>query len=47
GGISYVISKIRRRWYEEYLSNLEALAETILEVMKDAAPTAEAAWGPK
>ncbi|BDH79642.1 flagellar motor protein MotA [Methanothermobacter tenebrarum] len=48
GGISYVISKIRRRWYEEYLSNLEALAETILEVMKDATPTtAEAAWRPK
>ncbi|MDI9624774.1 MAG: MotA/TolQ/ExbB proton channel family protein [Methanothermobacter sp.] len=48
GGISYVISKIRRRWYEEYLSNLEALAETILEVMKDATPTtAEAAWRSK
>lgn len=44
GGISYVISKIRRRWYEEYLSNLEALAETILEVMKNVTPTtAEAA----
>ncbi len=48
GGISYVISKIRRRWYEEYLSNLEALAETILEVMKDATPkTAEATWRSK
>jgi len=39
GSISYVISKVRRRWYEEHLSNLEALAETILEVMKGAAPT--------
>jgi len=47
GGISYVISKIRRRWYEEYLSNLEALAETILEVMKDATPATEAAWRSK
>ncbi|BAW31075.1 MAG TPA: MotA/TolQ/ExbB proton channel family protein [Methanothermobacter sp.] len=47
GGIAYVISKIRRRWYEEYLSNLEALSETIIEVMKDVAPTAEAAWKSK
>lgn len=47
GGISYVISKIRRRWYEEYLSNLEALAETILEVMKDAKTPTEATWRSK
>jgi biopolymer transport protein ExbB/TolQ len=33
GGIAYVISKIRRRWYEEYLSNLDALCESTLEVM--------------
>ena len=33
GGIAYVISKIRRRWYEEYLSNLDALCEATLEVM--------------
>ncbi|NYB52143.1 MAG: MotA/TolQ/ExbB proton channel family protein [Methanobacteriaceae archaeon] len=33
GGVAYVISKIRRRWYEEYLSNLDALCEAALEVM--------------
>lgn len=33
GGIAYTISKIRRRWYEEYLSNLDALCEATLEVM--------------
>ncbi|MBV1767604.1 MAG: MotA/TolQ/ExbB proton channel family protein, partial [Methanobacterium sp.] len=36
GGIAYFISKVRRRWYEEYLSNLETLAETVLEVNKNA-----------
>jgi len=43
GGVSYAISKIRRRWYGEYLSDLEALVETTLEVMKNAAPTTEEA----
>jgi biopolymer transport protein ExbB/TolQ len=33
GGIAYVISKVRRRWYSEYLSNLETLVDSILEVM--------------
>ncbi|EKQ50601.1 MAG: biopolymer transport protein [Methanobacterium sp. Maddingley MBC34] len=33
GAIAYVISKVRRRWYEEYLSNLDALCEAALEVM--------------
>jgi len=33
GGVGYVISKVRRRWYEEYLSNLDALCESALEVM--------------
>ncbi len=33
GGIAYVISKVRRRWYEEYLSNVDALCEAALEVM--------------
>ncbi|WJI10286.1 MotA/TolQ/ExbB proton channel family protein [Methanobacterium sp. CWC-01] len=33
GGVAYFISKIRRRWYEEYLSNLDALCESVLEVM--------------
>lgn len=36
GGIAYVISKVRRRWYEEYLSNLDALCEAALEVMTHA-----------
>ena len=36
GGIAYVISKVRRRWYEEYLSNLDALCESALEVMAHA-----------
>ncbi|ADL58647.1 MULTISPECIES: MotA/TolQ/ExbB proton channel family protein [Methanothermobacter] len=39
GGIAYVISKVRRRWYEEYLSNLETMAEAVLEVMDNAAQT--------
>jgi biopolymer transport protein ExbB/TolQ len=34
GGIAYVISKIRRRWYEEYISNLDTLVDSVLEVMK-------------
>jgi len=33
GGIAFVISKVRRRWYEEHLSTLEALAESVLEVV--------------
>jgi biopolymer transport protein ExbB/TolQ len=39
GGIAYVISKVRRRWYEEYISNLDTLADVVLEVMKDGAKT--------
>ncbi|WP_414469791.1 MotA/TolQ/ExbB proton channel family protein [Methanobacterium sp. ACI-7] len=39
GGIAYVISKVRRRWYEESISNMETLAESILEVMKNAPKT--------
>ncbi|MDP1552092.1 MAG: MotA/TolQ/ExbB proton channel family protein [Methanobacteriaceae archaeon] len=34
GGIAYVVSKIRRRWYEEYISNLDTLVDSVLEVMK-------------
>lgn len=33
GGIAFVISRIRKRWYEEYLSALEALMEALLEVL--------------
>lgn len=35
GGIAYVISKVRRRWYEENLSALDTLAESVLEVMEN------------
>ena len=34
GAVAYVTSKIRRRWYDDYLSNLDALAETILETIE-------------
>lgn len=34
GGIAYVVSKVRRRWYEEYISNLDTLVDSVLEVMK-------------
>ena len=33
--IVYTISKIRRRWYDDQLSTLDALAESILEVLED------------
>jgi len=31
-GIAFVISRLRKRWYEDYLSALEALMESLLEV---------------
>lgn len=31
GAVTYFVSKVRRRWYEEYLSNLDALADTVLD----------------
>ena len=31
GAIAYVISKIRRRWYEEYSSNLQLFVNAVLE----------------
>ncbi len=31
GAIAYVISKVRRRWYEEYLSNLQLFVNAVLE----------------
>ena len=34
GGICYVISKVRRRWYEEQMSTLEVLMESVLEALK-------------
>ncbi|ABR54091.1 MotA/TolQ/ExbB proton channel [Methanococcus vannielii SB] len=35
GGICYVISKIRRRWYEEQMYNLESILESFLEALKN------------
>ncbi|MCC7553805.1 MAG: MotA/TolQ/ExbB proton channel family protein [Methanobacteriaceae archaeon] len=34
GGLAYVISKIRKRWYEEYISDLDALVDSVLDFMK-------------
>lgn len=31
GAVAYVISKIRRRWYEEYSSNLQLFVNSVLE----------------
>ncbi len=33
GGVAFAISKLRKRWYEDYLSSLEALMESLLEVI--------------
>lgn len=35
GGLSYFVSKIRRRWYEEYLSDLDSLIDVVLEGMNN------------
>lgn len=37
--IAFIISRIRRRWYEDKLSTLEALAESLLEVLQNAKKT--------
>lgn len=39
GGIAYVISKVRKRWYEDNLTTLETLSESILEVLDNAPQT--------
>lgn len=36
GGVAYVISKVRRRWYEDNLSTLDTLTESVLEVLDNA-----------
>lgn len=33
GALAYVISKLRNRWYEEYLSNLDVLSDAVLDFM--------------
>ena len=35
GAVAYVISKIRRRWYEEYSSNLQLFVNAVLENLKN------------
>jgi biopolymer transport protein ExbB/TolQ len=32
-GVAFVISRLRKRWYEDYLSSLEAMMESLLEVL--------------
>lgn len=33
-GIAFAISRLRKRWYEDYLSSFEALLESLLEVFE-------------
>ena len=33
--VAYVVSKIRRRWYEQYLSNLDALSKAVLDRLNE------------
>lgn len=33
--VAYVISKLRKRWYEEDLSNLEVLINSTLEILEN------------
>ena len=33
-GVAYAISQLRKRWYEDYLAGLEALMESLLEVLE-------------
>ena len=34
GAVAYFVSKVRRRWYEEYLSNLDVLADALIDKLK-------------
>ncbi|MDR0913335.1 MAG: MotA/TolQ/ExbB proton channel family protein [Methanobrevibacter sp.] len=31
GALAYMVSKIRRRWYDEYLANIDAISDAILD----------------
>lgn len=33
GALCYVLSKIRRRWYDKYISDLDALSDAVLDYM--------------
>ena len=35
GAVAYVISKVRRRWYEEYSSNLQLFVNAVLENLNE------------
>ncbi len=35
GALAYFLGKIRGHWYENYLSNLDALSDTVLDYMKN------------
>ncbi len=37
--VAFTISRIRRRWYEDQLSTLDTLAESVLEVLQNAEKT--------
>lgn len=39
--IAYFISRVRRRWYEDYMSVLETVTEALLEVSRDYGDAAE------
>lgn len=41
--VAFTISRIRRRWYEDQLSTLDTLAESLLEVMKNVKTEAKTA----
>lgn len=41
--LAFIISRIRRRWYEDQLSTLDALAESILEVLNNVKTEAKTA----
>ena len=35
GAVAYFVSKVRRRWYEQYLSNLDALSKAVLDRLNE------------
>lgn len=39
GGLTFAVSKVRRRWYDRYLNDLDAILETIIEVREHVAKT--------
>lgn len=39
GAICYFVSKVRRRWYDDYLSNLDALCDVVLDKLNNLSNT--------